>query len=74
VHHHEHPLTGCCPENIIAHHESVSSPTDGKTGNPMSGTVVDRGVTAVYDFDFYLQAQVDMKGIARPAHCNKEEV
>jgi eukaryotic translation initiation factor 2C len=24
-------------------------------GNPRAGTVVDRGVTAVYDFDFFLQ-------------------
>lgn len=24
-------------------------------GNPLPGTVVDRGVTAVYDFDFFLQ-------------------
>lgn len=24
-------------------------------GNPRPGTVVDRGVTAVYDFDFFLQ-------------------
>ena len=26
-----------------------------KDGNPRPGTVVDRGVTAVYDFDFFLQ-------------------
>ena len=26
-----------------------------KDGNPKPGTVVDRGVTAVYDFDFFLQ-------------------
>ncbi|KAG8933796.1 hypothetical protein FRC01_007042, partial [Tulasnella sp. 417] len=25
-------------------------------GNPRAGTVVDRGVTAIYDFDFFLQA------------------
>lgn len=25
-------------------------------GNPRPGTVVDRGITAVYQFDFYLQA------------------
>src|ERR1700730_13353510 len=24
-------------------------------GNPKQGTVIDRGVTAVYDFDFFLQ-------------------
>jgi hypothetical protein len=26
-------------------------------GNPKPGTVVDRGVTAVYEFDFFLQGQ-----------------
>ncbi|KAI5793057.1 Piwi domain-containing protein [Geopyxis carbonaria] len=41
---------------------------DRKTGNPQPGTVVDRGVTAVYDFDFYLQAHAGIKGTARPAH------
>lgn len=33
-----------------------------KDGNPRPGTVVDRGVTAVYDFDFFLQ------GKPRPSH------
>lgn len=32
-------------------------------GNPKAGTVVDRGVTAVYDFDFFLQAH---GGMAHP--------
>ena len=27
-----------------------------RTANPKAGLVVDRGITAVYDFDFYLQA------------------
>ena len=26
-------------------------------GNPRPGTVVDRGVTAIYDFDFFLQGR-----------------
>lgn len=26
-------------------------------GNPRAGTVVDRGVTAVYHFDFFLQGE-----------------
>jgi eukaryotic translation initiation factor 2C len=29
-----------------------------RDGNPRPGTVVDRGVTAVYDFDFFLQGVV----------------
>ncbi|KAA8894528.1 ribonuclease H-like domain-containing protein [Sphaerosporella brunnea] len=37
-------------------------------GNPLAGTVVDRGVTSVYDFDFFLQAHQGQKGTARPAH------
>ncbi|KAA8895278.1 Piwi domain-containing protein [Sphaerosporella brunnea] len=44
------------------------SAADGRTGNPQPGTVVDRGVTAIYDFDFYLQAHAGIKGTARPAH------
>jgi eukaryotic translation initiation factor 2C len=40
---------------------------DGQ-GNPKPGTVVDRGVTSVYDFDFFLQAHAGLKGTARPAH------
>lgn len=45
-----------------------SSSADSKNGNPQPGTCVDRGVTAVYDFDFYLQAHAGIKGTARPAH------
>lgn len=29
-----------------------------RNGNPKPGTVVDRGITAVYHFDFYLQGGV----------------
>lgn len=28
-----------------------------RDGNPLPGTVVDRGVTAIYEFDFFLQGQ-----------------
>jgi hypothetical protein len=38
------------------------------SGNTVPGTVVDRGVTSVYDFDFFLQAHAGIKGTARPAH------
>lgn len=37
-------------------------------GNPKAGTVVDRGVTAVYDFDFFLQAHGGLQGTTRPTH------
>lgn len=42
--------------------------SDEKQGNPKPGTVVDRGITGVRYWDFYLQAHAGMKGTARPAH------
>lgn len=42
-------------------HHTRFYPTERKDaandGNPKPGTVVDRGVTAVYDFDFFLQGE-----------------
>ncbi|RAL16618.1 putative RNA interference and gene silencing protein (Qde2) [Aspergillus homomorphus CBS 101889] len=40
---------------------------DGSLNTP-NGTVVDRGVTEVRNWDFYLQAHKAIKGTARPAH------
>ncbi|KIK64934.1 hypothetical protein GYMLUDRAFT_39338 [Collybiopsis luxurians FD-317 M1] len=37
-------------------------------GNPKAGTVVDQGVTAVYNFDFFLQAHGGLQGTTRPTH------
>ncbi|KAH9474635.1 Protein argonaute PNH1 [Psilocybe cubensis] len=37
-------------------------------GNPRAGTVVDRGVTSVYNFDFFLQAHGGLQGTTRPTH------
>ena len=49
-------------------HHTRFYPTDANNadqlGNPKAGTVVDRGVTAVYDFDFFLQAH---GGTAHPS-------
>ncbi|KAG9307964.1 ribonuclease H-like domain-containing protein [Chiua virens] len=39
-----------------------------RDGNPRPGTVVDRGVTAIYDFDFFLQAHGGLQGTTRPTH------
>ncbi|KAH8101753.1 argonaute-like protein [Cristinia sonorae] len=39
-----------------------------RNGNPRPGTVVDRGVTAVYEFDFFLQAHGGLQGTTRPTH------
>ena len=39
-----------------------------KTSNATAGTVVDQGVTGIYDFDFYLQAHSASQGMARATH------
>ncbi|KAG6379433.1 ribonuclease H-like domain-containing protein [Boletus reticuloceps] len=40
-----------------------------RNGNPLPGTVVDRGITAIYDFDFFLQSHGSgTQGIPRPTH------
>ncbi|KAF8895907.1 argonaute-like protein [Gymnopilus junonius] len=39
-----------------------------QNGNPKAGTVVDRGVTAVYNFDFFLQAHGGLQGTTKPTH------
>ncbi|KAK0465234.1 argonaute-like protein [Desarmillaria tabescens] len=53
-------------------HHTRFYPTDAagadSNGNPKPGTVVDRGVTAVYHFDFFLQAHAGLHGTTRPTH------
>ncbi|KAL4072209.1 Piwi domain-containing protein [Scleroderma yunnanense] len=53
-------------------HHTRFYPTEESTaagdGNPRPGTVVDRGVTAVYHFDFFLQAHGGLQGTTRPTH------
>ncbi|KIK78298.1 hypothetical protein PAXRUDRAFT_834618 [Paxillus rubicundulus Ve08.2h10] len=53
-------------------HHTRFYPTEEDTaagdGNPRPGTVVDRGVTAVYEFDFFLQAHGGLQGTTRPTH------
>lgn len=53
-------------------HHTRFYPTDqassDRKGNPRPGTVVDVGVTAVYDTDFYLQAHAGLQGTTRPTH------
>ncbi|KAF8578838.1 Piwi-domain-containing protein [Ramaria rubella] len=53
-------------------HHTRFYPTVGESadhlGNPKPGTVVDRGVTAVYEFDFFLQAHAGLQGQTRPTH------
>ncbi|OJT04969.1 Protein argonaute-2 [Trametes pubescens] len=53
-------------------HHTRFFPTDAihaaQDGNPKPGTVVDRGVTAVYEYDFFLQAHGGLQGTTRPTH------
>jgi len=53
-------------------HHTRFYPTERKDaandGNPKPGTVVDRGVTAVYHFDFFLQAHGGLQGTTKPTH------
>jgi len=39
-----------------------------QNGNPRPGTVVDRGITSIYNFDFFLQAHGGLQGTTRPTH------
>jgi hypothetical protein len=39
-----------------------------RSGNPLNGTIVDRGVTEARNWDFFLQAHAVIQGTARPAH------
>ncbi|KXN85174.1 Protein argonaute 5 [Leucoagaricus sp. SymC.cos] len=53
-------------------HHARFFPTDSqfadKNGNTRPGTVVDKGVTAVFDFDFYLQAHAGLQGTVKATH------
>ena len=53
-------------------HHTRFYPTSEKfkvqNGNPVSGTVVDRGITMDRGWDFFLQAHDCIKGTARTAH------
>ncbi|RFU29653.1 hypothetical protein B7463_g6697, partial [Scytalidium lignicola] len=39
-----------------------------RSANPKNGTVVDRGVTSMWNWDFFLQAHTCLQGTAKPAH------
>ncbi|KAK2802442.1 hypothetical protein FQN51_004505 [Onygenales sp. PD_10] len=39
-----------------------------RSKNPKNGTVVDRGVTDVHNWDFFLQSHTAIQGTARPGH------
>ena len=39
-----------------------------RSGNTVNGTVVDRGVTSIWNWDFFLQAHTGLQGTVKPAH------
>ena len=47
--------------------QAPGSQTD-KNGNPIPGTLVETGCTHPFEFDFYLNSHVAIKGTARPVH------
>ncbi|KAF9817896.1 hypothetical protein IEO21_03090 [Rhodonia placenta] len=53
-------------------HHARFYPADPKdtsrNGNTLPGTVVDKGITDVYGFDYYLQAHQGLQGHVRPTH------
>jgi len=53
-------------------HHARFFPTDSafadKNGNTRPGTVVDRGITDVFDYDFYLQAHAGLQGSVKATH------
>ncbi|GAB1315920.1 Putative argonaute like post-transcriptional silencing Qproduct-2 [Madurella fahalii] len=57
----------------VKRHQTRFYPTDRnhmhpRSKSPREGTIVDRGVTNVRYWDFYLQAHASLQGTARPAH------
>ncbi|KAK4229434.1 ribonuclease H-like domain-containing protein [Podospora fimiseda] len=57
----------------VKRHQTRFYPTDPnhihfRSKSPKEGTIVDRGVTSVRYWDFYLQAHASLQGTARPAH------
>ncbi|KAG1787368.1 ribonuclease H-like domain-containing protein [Suillus plorans] len=57
-----------CGKRHHARFRPKDQKNQSRNGNTRPGTVVDRRITAVYDFDFYLQAHDGIKGHARPTH------
>ncbi|KAJ6524443.1 argonaute-like protein [Mycena vulgaris] len=57
-----------CGKRHHARFYPTSSNFADRNGNTQPGTVVDKGVTAVFDFDFYLQAHAGLQGTVKPTH------
>ncbi|KAJ7640433.1 argonaute-like protein [Mycena polygramma] len=57
-----------CGKRHHARFYPTSSDLADRNGNTRPGTVVDKGVTAVFDWDFYLQAHAGLQGTVKPTH------
>jgi len=57
-----------CGKRHHARFFPVDSAHATQNGNTRPGTVVDKGVTGVFDFDFYLQAHAGLQGTVKPTH------
>ncbi|KAG5643974.1 hypothetical protein DXG03_009263, partial [Asterophora parasitica] len=57
-----------CGKRHHARFYATNSANADRNGNTRPGTVVDKGVTAVFDFDFYLQAHAGLQGSVKATH------
>uniref|UniRef100_A0A8H8CN02 Argonaute-like protein n=1 Tax=Psilocybe cubensis TaxID=181762 RepID=A0A8H8CN02_PSICU len=53
---------------IICGFYPTNSQFADRNGNTRPGTVVDKGITGVFDFDFYLQAHAGLQGSVKSTH------
>uniref|UniRef100_A0A0W0FNM2 Putative argonaute-like protein n=1 Tax=Moniliophthora roreri TaxID=221103 RepID=A0A0W0FNM2_MONRR len=58
----------CGKRHHARFYPTSSETADFKTKNTRPGTVVDKGVTGVFDFDFYLQAHAGLQGSVKSTH------
>jgi eukaryotic translation initiation factor 2C len=57
-----------CGKRHHARFFSTNADHADRNGNTRPGTVVDKGVTSVLDFDFYLQAHAGLQGSVKSTH------
>ena len=65
-----HPMLSIviCGKRHHARFFSTNSEHADRNGNTRPGTVVDKGVTSVLDFDFYLQAHAGLQSSVKSTH------
>jgi hypothetical protein len=57
-----------CGKRHHARFYPTDRPNADRNGNTKPGTVLDKGITEVFGFDFYLQAHAGLQGTVRPTH------